>query len=47
MRSWTRGLVHRPQRLAAFESYRAALEREEQAALVYAVSTNRLFTEGR
>ena len=31
-----------PQRALAFESYRAALEREEQAALAYAISTDRL-----
>jgi hypothetical protein len=31
-----------PQRALAFGSYRAALEREEQAALVYAIWTDRL-----
>ncbi len=31
-----------PQRALAFESYRAALEREEQAALVHANSTDRV-----
>ena len=31
-----------PQRPLAFESYRAALEREEQAALVHAIWTERV-----
>lgn len=31
-----------PQRALAFETYRAALEREEQAALVHAVWTDRV-----
>lgn len=36
------GTANAPQRALAFESYRAALEREEQAALVHAFSTDRL-----
>jgi hypothetical protein len=37
---WGRAEI--PQRALAFESYRAALEREEQAALVHASSTDGL-----
>ena len=35
------------QRGLAFENYRAALEREEQAALIHAISTSRLLAGRR
>ena len=43
--SW--GTATAPRRALAFGSYRAALEREEQAALVHAVSTRRLHARER
>ena len=36
------GTAEAPERALAFEGYRAALEREEQAALVYSISLGRL-----
>jgi hypothetical protein len=37
---WDR--AHAPQRALAFEGYRTALDREEHAALLHAISTDRL-----